>query len=68
MTKALAVGHPPSGALQFSVHDSFLLDVYDYERLIHYRTPTEPSSGSDTRTKNKFRHVFVAAAERTQYC
>lgn len=46
-TKAFVVGHPASGALQFSLHDSVLLDVCDHERLIHYRTPTEPgSSGS----------------------
>ena len=46
-TKAFVVGHPASGALQFSLHDSMLLDVCDYERLMHYRTPTEPgSSGS----------------------
>lgn len=46
-TKAFVVGHPAAGALQFSLHDSLLLDVCDYERLMHYRTPTEPgSSGS----------------------
>ena len=46
-TKAFVVGHPASGALQFSLHDSVLLDVCDYERLMHYRTPTDPgSSGS----------------------
>jgi hypothetical protein len=46
-TKAFVVGHPSSGALQFSLHDSILLDVSDDERLIHYRTPTDPgSSGS----------------------
>ena len=46
-TKAFVVGHPASGALQFSLHDSVLLDVSDDERLMHYRTPTDPgSSGS----------------------
>jgi hypothetical protein len=46
-TKAFVVGHPLSGALQFSLHDSVLLDVCDDERLLHYRTPTDPgSSGS----------------------
>jgi len=46
-TKAFVVGHPAAGALQFSLHDSLLLDICDYERLLHYRTPTEPgSSGS----------------------
>jgi V8-like Glu-specific endopeptidase len=46
-SKAFVVGHPQSGALQFSLHDSVLLDVCDDERLMHYRTPTDPgSSGS----------------------
>ena len=46
-TKAFVVGHPASGALQFSLHDSIMLDICEYERLMHYRTPTEPgSSGS----------------------
>jgi hypothetical protein len=35
-TKAFVVGHPSSGALQFSLHDSVLLDVSDDERLMHY--------------------------------
>ena len=29
--------------LQFSVNDSVLLDVCRYERLMHYRTPTDPA-------------------------
>jgi V8-like Glu-specific endopeptidase len=46
-TKAFVVGHPLAGALQFSLHDSVLLDVCDHDRLMHYRTPTDPgSSGS----------------------
>lgn len=46
-TKAFVVGHPASGPLQFALHDSVLLDVCDYDRLMHYRTPTDPgSSGS----------------------
>jgi V8-like Glu-specific endopeptidase len=46
-TKAFVVGHPSSGPLQFALHDSVLLDVRDNERLMHYRTPTDPgSSGS----------------------
>jgi V8-like Glu-specific endopeptidase len=46
-TKAFVVGHPKAGPLQFSLNDSVLLDVCPYERLMHYRTPTEPgSSGS----------------------
>ena len=46
-TKAFVVGHPKAGPLQFSLNDSVLLDVCRYERLMHYRTPTDPcSSGS----------------------
>jgi V8-like Glu-specific endopeptidase len=33
--------------LQISLHDSVLLDIDNDERLVHYRTPTDPgSSGS----------------------
>ena len=46
-TKAFVVGHPQAGELQFSLQDSVLLDVCRNERLMHYRTPTDPgSSGS----------------------
>jgi len=46
-SKAFVVGHPSGGGLQISLHDSQLLDTCDNQRLVHYRTPTEPgSSGS----------------------
>lgn len=46
-TKAYVVGHPSGSGLQISLHDSQLLDIDDVDRLLHYRTPTEPgSSGS----------------------
>lgn len=46
-TKAYVIGHPRGSGLQISLHDSRLLDIDDDERLIHYRTPTDPgSSGS----------------------
>ena len=46
-TKAFVVGHPQAGEMQFSLQDSVLLDVCPHERLMHYRTPTDPgSSGS----------------------
>jgi len=46
-TKVFVVGHPRTGELQFSLQDSTLLDVCPQERLMHYRTPTDPgSSGS----------------------
>jgi len=45
--KAYVVGHPLGSGLQISLHDSVLLDIDDAERLVHYRTPTDPgSSGS----------------------
>lgn len=45
--RAYVIGHPLGGGLQVSLHDSLLLDVDDEERLLHYRTPTDPgSSGS----------------------
>lgn len=46
-SRAYVIGHPQGGGLQVSLHDSLLLDVDDEERLLHYRTPTDPgSSGS----------------------
>lgn len=46
-TKVFVVGHPCGDALQLSLHDTELLDICDYDRLLHYRTPTESgSSGS----------------------
>jgi Trypsin-like peptidase domain len=46
-TKAYVVGHPRGGGMQISLHDSTLMDIDDDERLVHYRTPTDPgSSGS----------------------
>jgi V8-like Glu-specific endopeptidase len=46
-SKAYVIGHPRGSGLQISLHDSRLIDVDDDERLIHYRTPTDPgSSGS----------------------
>lgn len=52
-TKAFVVGHPNAGPLQFSLTDSVLLDVCRHERLLHYRTPTDPgSSGSPVFNSN----------------
>lgn len=45
--RAYVVGHPRGGGLQVALHDSHLIDIDDDERLVHYRTPTDPgSSGS----------------------
>ncbi len=47
LTKAFVAGHPRGAGLQISLHDSMLLDIDEFERLLHYRTPTDPgSSGS----------------------
>jgi len=44
---AYVVGHPRGSGLQISLHNRLLLDIDDDERLVHYRTPTDPgSSGS----------------------
>ncbi len=43
--RAYIIGHPQGRKLSFSIHDNYLLDHDD--RLLHYRSPTEPgSSGS----------------------
>jgi S1-C subfamily serine protease len=45
--RAYVVGHPLGSGLQISLNDSVLLDIDQAQRLVHYRTPTEPgSSGS----------------------
>jgi hypothetical protein len=52
-TRVFVVGHPSGDALQLSLIDSELLDVCDHDRLLHYRTPTEPgSSGSPVFNSN----------------
>lgn len=46
-TKVYVIGHPEGGGLEISLTDSTLLDIDDAQRLMHYRTPTDPgSSGS----------------------
>jgi V8-like Glu-specific endopeptidase len=50
--RAYVIGHPRGSGLQISLHDSLLLDIDDRERLVHYRTPTDPgSSGSPVFTR-----------------
>lgn len=52
-TRVYLVGHPRGSGLQISLQDSRLLDVDDVERLVHYRTPTDPgSSGSPVFNSN----------------
>jgi hypothetical protein len=47
LAKAFVAGHPRGAGLQIALHDSRLLDIDDDDRLVHYRTPTDPgSSGS----------------------
>lgn len=47
-TKAFVIGHPNGSSLQVSLHDAQILDLdRENQRLLHYRTPTEPgNSGS----------------------
>lgn len=47
-TRAFVIGHPNGSALQISLHDATILALDPKEqRLLHYRTPTEPgNSGS----------------------
>ncbi|MCK7580470.1 MAG: serine protease [Chromatiales bacterium] len=47
MAKAFVVGHPSGSGMQISLHDSQLLDIDDEQRLLHYRTPTEPGSSGN---------------------
>lgn len=52
-SKAYVAGHPKGAGLQVSLHDSALLDIDAANRLVHYRTPTEPgSSGSPVFDEN----------------
>ena len=45
--RVYVVGHPRGSGMQISLQDSRMLDIDDDERLVHYRTPTDPgSSGS----------------------
>lgn len=46
-SRAYIIGHPDGDGLQFSLHDSELLDIDDTKKLVHYRSPTVGgSSGS----------------------
>ncbi|WP_191625336.1 serine protease [Pseudomonas fluorescens] len=58
-TKAFIVGHPRAGELQFSLQDSVLLDVCAHERLMHYRTPTDPGSSGSPVFNKKWEVVAV---------
>lgn len=66
-TKAFVVGHPRAGELQFSLQDSILLDVCAEERLMHYRTPTDPGS-SGSPVFNKSWEVIAVHHAGSQTC
>lgn len=52
-TRAYVIGHPRGAEIQVSLHDSRILDIDSEERLVHYRTPTDPgSSGSPVFNKH----------------
>ncbi len=58
-TKAFVVGHPQAGELQFSLQDSVLLDICQNERLMHYRTPTDPGSSGSPVFNNEWEVVAL---------
>lgn len=66
-TKAFVVGHPRAGELQFSLQDSVLLDVCSEQRLMHYRTPTDPGS-SGSPVFNKYWEVVAVHHAGSQIC
>lgn len=52
-TRAYIIGHPRGAEIQVSLHDSRILCVDRTQRLVHYRTPTDPgSSGSPVFNRN----------------
>ncbi|WP_448124056.1 trypsin-like peptidase domain-containing protein [Pseudomonas veronii] len=65
--KAFVVGHPRSGELQFSLQDSVLLDVCRHNRLMHYRTPTDPGS-SGSPVFNRYWQVIAVHHAGSQIC
>ncbi|EJM69331.1 hypothetical protein PMI29_01954 [Pseudomonas sp. GM49] len=65
--KAFVVGHPRAGEMQFSLQDSVLLDVCAHDRLMHYRTPTDPGS-SGSPVFNKYWEVIAVHHAGSQTC
>ena len=55
--RVYVVGHPLGGGVSFSLQDNLLLD-WD-ERLVHYRTPTEPGSSGSPVFDDQWRLVAI---------
>jgi V8-like Glu-specific endopeptidase len=57
------VGHPLGGGLTFSLQDNLLLDWDD--RLVHYRTPTEPGSSGSPVFDDQWRLIAIHHAGKS---
>jgi Trypsin-like peptidase domain/Tetratricopeptide Repeats-Sensor len=55
--RVYVVGHPLGGGVSFSLHDNLLLD-WD-QRLVHYRTPTEPGSSGSPVFDDQWRLIAI---------
>jgi hypothetical protein len=55
--RVYVVGHPQGGGLSFSLQDNLLLD-WD-QRLVHYRTPTEPGSSGSPVFDDQWRLIAI---------
>ena len=60
--RVYVVGYPGSGVLSFSLQDNVLLD-WD-QRLVHYRTPTEPGSSGSPVFDDQWRLIAIHHANR----
>jgi V8-like Glu-specific endopeptidase len=61
--RAYVVGHPLGGGVSFSLQDNLLLD-WD-QRLVHYRTPTEPGSSGSPVFDDQWRLIAIHHAGRS---
>jgi S1-C subfamily serine protease len=61
--RVYVVGHPQGGGLAFSLQDNLLLD-WD-QRLVHYRTPTEPGSSGSPVFDDQWRLIAIHHAGRS---
>jgi S1-C subfamily serine protease len=61
--RVYVVGHPLGGGVSFSLQDNLLLD-WD-QRLVHYRTPTEPGSSGSPVFDNQWRLIAIHHAGRS---
>jgi hypothetical protein len=59
--RVYVVGYPRGGEVSFSLQDNLLLD-WD-QRLVHYRTPTEPSSSGSPVFDDQWRLIAIHHAD-----